>query len=179
MKVPRRSPAPRPGARDRARPGAGRSQVRIGRGPIPAQALAEPVIAPGGGGRSPFTRRAVVVAAVLFAVALSVAYPAQRFVAQRADIAELRAQVSGSVARVADLQRDLGAVDQPYYIEREARRRLHYVLPGEAGFRVSDPPAAEQEGLAGPLADAPWWDRLLGSVAEAATPIEELPVGTE
>ncbi|MGQ0624468.1 MAG: FtsB family cell division protein [Sporichthyaceae bacterium] len=175
MKVPRRSPAPRPTARDRARPGALRSRGR--RTLIPAQAVAEPVITPGSGGRSPFTRRAVVVAVVLFATALSVAYPAQRLVAQRADIAELRAQVSERVARVADLERDLEAVDQPYYIEREARRRLHFVLPGEAGFRVTDPPLAEQAGLDGVPGDAPWWDRLFSSVAEASTPNSELPVG--
>lgn len=177
MKVPRRSPAPRPAGRDRARPGAPRTQARTHRGPIPAQAAVEPVIAPGGGGRSPFTRRVVVVAAVLFAVALSIAYPAQRFVAQRAHIDELRAQVAGSVARVAELETNLGAVDQPYYIEREARRRLHYVLPGEAGYRVSDPPAVEEAGVSAADADAPWWDRLVGSVADAATPIKELPVG--
>jgi len=126
--------------------------------------------------RNPFTRRAAVFASVLLLVAVSVAYPAQRYVAQRRHIAELRARAVESAMKVAALQHESTLRAQDFYIEREARLRLHYVMPGEQAFRVSDPPT-DAAGT-GPAAVSPlWWDRLLGSVSDAATPVEQLPTG--
>jgi cell division protein FtsB len=127
--------------------------------------------------RNPFTRRAAVFASVLLLVAVSVAYPAQRYVAQRRHIADLRARAAASALKVAALQHESTLRAQDFYIEREARLRLHYVMPGEQAFRVSDPPATDADG-SGPAAVSPlWWNRLLGSVADAATPVEQLPTG--
>ncbi len=89
--------------------------------------------------RSPFTRRAAVFAAVVLLVAISVAYPAQRYVAQRQHVDELRAQVAAGTTRVAALEHEKALVSKETYIEREARRRLHYVMPGDFGYRVEDP----------------------------------------
>jgi cell division protein FtsB len=127
--------------------------------------------------RNPFTRRAAVFASVLLLVAVSVAYPAQRYVAQRRHIADLRARAAASALKVAALQHESTLRAQDFYIEREARLRLHYVMPGEQAFRVSDPPATDADGT-GPAAVSPlWWNRLLGSVSDAATPVEQLPTG--
>jgi cell division protein FtsB len=127
--------------------------------------------------RNPFTRRAAVFASVLLLVAISVAYPAQRYVAQRRHIADLRARAAASAVKVAALQHESTLRAQNFYIEREARLRLHYVMPGEQAFRVSDPPATDAAGT-GPAGVSPlWWNRLLGSVSEAATPVEQLPTG--
>ena len=180
MKVPRRATA-RPLARDRARPvaarGAARPAVRGSRGRIPAQPGPAPVKAPGSGPRSYFTRRAAVFAAVLFVVAMSVAYPAQRYVAQRQNIAELRTQVAQGTKQVADLEKQVATSNEPYAIEREARRRLHFVMPGELAYRVTDPIQEQAPAAGAAKKNGAWWDTMLGSVDAAAQPVEQLPTG--
>ncbi len=182
MKVPRRAAA-RPSGRDRARPaaarGAPRPAVRSSRGRIPAQVGPEPVQPPGSGPRSYFTRRAAVFAAVVFVVAMTVAIPAQRYVAQRNNIADLRVQVAQGTERVAELERQVATAGEPYAIEREARKRLHYVMPGELAFRVTDPMLVELQQKAQEQAAGPWWDRMLGTLDQAAQPIGELPTGQD
>jgi cell division protein FtsB len=153
--------------------------VRGARGRIPAQAGPAPVKPPGSGPRSYFTRRAAVFAAVLFVVAMTVAIPAQRYVAQRQNISELRSQVASDTQRVAELEKQVAAAHEPYAIEREARRRLHFVMPGELSYRVTDPMHIEQEKAAAANADGAWWDKMLGSLDEAAKPVEELPTGQD
>jgi cell division protein FtsB len=180
VKVPRRAAA-RPTGRDRARPvaarGAARPAVRGSRPRIPAQPGPAPITPPGSGPRTYFTRRAAVFAAVLFVVAMTVAIPAQRYVAQRQNIADLRTQVAQGTDRVADLEKQVAAANEPYAIEREARRRLHYVMPGEQSYRVTDPLRAPAEETAAADTGGAWWDRMLGSVDEAAKPVEKLPTG--
>ena len=138
-----------------------------------------PVKPPGSGPRSYFTRRAAVFAAVVFAVAMTVAIPAQRYVAQRNNIADLRTQVAQGTERVAELEKQVATANEPYAIEREARKRLHYVMPGELAFRVTDPMLVEQQQEARAEAQGPWWGRMLDSVDQAAQPIEELPTGQD
>jgi cell division protein FtsB len=179
VKVPRRATA-RPAGRDRARPvagrGAARPAVRGSRPRIPAQPGPAPVKPPGSGPRSYFTRRAAVFAAVLFIVAMTVAIPAQRYVAQRENIADLRAQVAQGTEKVAELEKQVATANEPYAIEREARRRLHFVMPGEQAYRVTDPLHVEEEKAEQAKAEGAWWDRMVGSVDEAAQPVEELPL---
>ncbi len=183
MKVPRRSRVPRSTARDRARPAAGRGESRPARrgirGRVPA--TAEPVVDPVAlleVRSSPFTRRAAVFASVLVLTAFSVAFPVQRYLAQRKHVAELRAQVTADAAQVATLERETALRAQDFYVERQARVRLHYVMPGEEAFRVSDPPPAPgTPGAAAHVASETWWGRLMQSVATAATPVERLPAG--
>jgi cell division protein FtsB len=127
---------------------------------------------------SPFTRRAAVFASVLMLTAFSVAFPVQRYLAQRKHVAELRAQVTAGAAQVTTLERETALRAQDFYVEREARVRLHYVMPGEAALRVSDPPPAPgTPGAAAHVAAQTWWGRLMQSVATAATPVERLPAG--
>jgi cell division protein FtsB len=151
--------------------------LRALRGRVPAVALPPALTVSLNNRRNPFTRRAAIFASVLLLVAVSVAYPTQNYVAQRRHIAQLRAEVAASSARVDSLQHESTLRAQPFYIEREARLRLHYVMPGERAFRVSDPPVLDGGGT-GPAATNPmWWGRLLTSVSDAATPVEQLPTG--
>jgi hypothetical protein len=113
----------------------------------------------------------------MFVVAMTVAIPAQRYVAQRQNISDLRSQVASDTQRVAELEKQVATAHEPYAIEREARRRLHFVMPGELSYRVTDPMHAEEEQAQLATADGAWWDRMLGSVDEAAQPVEELPTG--
>ncbi|MGQ0463757.1 MAG: FtsB family cell division protein [Sporichthyaceae bacterium] len=149
------------------------------RGRVPAQARTEeapfPVLR-----RSPFTRRAAILASVVFLVAVSVAYPVQRYVAQRQHIDELRESVAAGTARLEELRRENELRHQPFWIERQARLRLHYVKPGEQAFRVSDPPAELAADLpGGPTVPTSWWGRVTESLADASTPVEALPRGLQ
>jgi hypothetical protein len=108
---------------------------------------------------------------------MSVAYPAQRYVAQRQNIADLRTQVAQGTKQVADLEKQVATSNEPYAIEREARRRLHFVMPGELAYRVTDPIQEQAPQAAAAKADGAWWDRMLSSVDEAAQPVEQLPTG--
>jgi cell division protein FtsB len=192
VKVPRRTPAARPPARDRVRPGADRGAPRPGtraargrrKAPVeaPAPAPTAARLEASAARRSPFTRRAAVFAAVVLLVAISLAYPAQRYVAQRQHIDALRAQVADGTARVAALEHDKALMSKDVFVEREARRRLHFVMPGDLGYRVEDPesstgvPAAADGPAAATRADA-WWERMMGSLDAAAARVEPPPVG--
>jgi len=108
---------------------------------------------------------------------MTVAIPAQRYVAQRQNIADLRTQVAQGTDRVADLEKQVATANEPYAIEREARRRLHFVMPGELSYRVTDPIHEQEQQAAQAKADGAWWDRMMGSLDEAAQPVEQLPTG--
>jgi cell division protein FtsB len=128
--------------------------------------------------RSPFTRRAAVLASVLFLVAVSVAYPVQRYVAQRQQIDELRESVAAGTAKLEALQREAQLRHQDFWIERQARTQLHYVKPGEQGFRVSDaPPDPSTQRGAEAVVPTSWWGRLAESLETASTPVEAPPRG--
>lgn len=130
--------------------------------------------------RSPFTRRAAILASVVFLVAVSVAYPVQRYVAQRQHIDELRASVAAGTSRLEALRKENALRHEPFWIERQARLRLHYVKPGEQAFRVSDPPAERAADLPGtPVPPTSWWGRVTESLSEASTPVEAPPRGLQ
>jgi cell division protein FtsB len=183
MKVPRRSRVPRPALRNRVRPGADRGASRPARrgtrGRVPvAPAVGEDPIALLEFRHSPFTRRAAAFASVLLLTAFSVAFPVQRYLAQRKHVAELRAKVTAGSVQVATLERETALRAQNFYVEREARLRLHYVMPGEEALRVTDPPPAPgTPDAAADVAAGTWWGRLMQSVGTAATPVERPPAG--
>ncbi|MCZ9337382.1 septum formation initiator family protein, partial [Streptomyces sp. TRM76130] len=94
--------------------------------------------------RSRLTGRAALLVMVVCSLVVVLAYPMRQYVAQRAEIAELQREKRQARQRVEDL-RDLKARWQDdAYAEQQIRQRLHYVMPGETGFIVIDPDAAEQ-----------------------------------
>ena len=182
MKVPRRTAAPRGGGRDRARPAGGRGAPRPAtpamRGRVPHRA--EPVAEDAREWRfrrTAFTGRAAVLALVVCALALALAYPIQRYVQQRQEIAELAEQVEDGEARVRALEEEKARWADPNYVRQQARKRLHFVMPGETGYVVlggdeRDGPAqhgsAESREKVEPQRQA-WYGKLWSSVAAADT----------
>lgn len=89
--------------------------------------------ASGGPGGS-FTSRALILVCVFALLVLALSVPVRAWLSQRAEVAALRADISASSERIAELQTELGRWSDPAFVSTEARRRLHFVLPGEIGY---------------------------------------------
>ncbi|GGW36555.1 MULTISPECIES: FtsB family cell division protein [Streptomyces] len=114
--------------------------------------------------RSRLTGRAALLALVLCTLIVALAYPMRQYVSQRAEIADLQRERQEARERVEQL-RDLKARWQDdAYAEQRIRLRLHYVMPGETGFIVVDPDAAEQSRADQGAADRPWYSNVWDGV---------------
>jgi cell division protein FtsL len=113
------------------------------------------------------TSRAAVLAVVICAIALSLAYPVREYVAQRRQIDELVAQQQMMQAEVKGLLAQRSQLTDPAYIKQMAGEDLHMCLPGarcyvlENGQSVISPP---QQAKPGPAA---WYTKLWHSVEQA------------
>ncbi|MCA0144546.1 septum formation initiator family protein [Blastococcus sp. LR1] len=119
-----------------------------------------------------FTGRAVLLVGLILLLALTLAGPIRQYLAGQAELARLAAEGEALDQRAADLRDELDRQSDPAYVEREARERLAYVLPGDRLVIVVDGEAVE--GDAGTLAEATeepeplsWYEGLMASVADA------------
>ena len=113
------------------------------------------------------TGRALILALVAVTLFLSLAVPVRQWFAQRAEIAQLRADVGAARDRVAALQLEKLRWDDPAFVAAEARRRLHFVLPGEVGYVALGTEKTEEEIAAETAGDQPWFSTLWGAVRAA------------
>jgi cell division protein FtsB len=125
---------------------------------------------PGGAAaRGHLTSRAAILAIVMCAIALSLAYPVREYVAQRREIAELRHQERVAQRQVEELALRKQRLGDESYIKREARRRLHYCMPREKCYVVLDGNGGtgQQGRQRAPGRTPPWYATLWRSVEEA------------
>jgi len=114
------------------------------------------------------TGRAAVLAVVICAIALSLAYPVREYITQRKQIDALVAQQQVMLNQVKGLQRQQARLNDPDYIEKVARQQLDMCFPRTTcyivtGGQTQAGPAA-RAAKAGP---APWYDKLWKSVQQA------------
>jgi cell division protein FtsB len=117
--------------------------------------------------RPRFTSRAAVLAVVLCAIALSLAYPVREYIGQRRQIDQLTAQRATAEAAVRRLQAEDKKLTSPAYVEQQARDRLHMCMPGQTCYVVipgKKPPVAVAPA---PAPVTPWYEKLWGSVRAA------------
>ncbi len=120
--------------------------------------------------RNRLTGRAGILALVLCAVMVTVAYPLRQYLAQRSQISDLQHQNDRTAAQVASLQTELSKWNDPAYVAIQARELLHYLRPGETGFIVPNPSASpEPLGIPTPSQQA-WYDRLWNTVKSPSPP---------
>jgi cell division protein FtsB len=155
---PGRSPGSgRPGtaaAQDRAGPGQDGEQAGTG----PDQARPR---------RPRLTSRAAVLAVVLCAIALSLAYPVREYIAQRRQIDQLDVQQQAIMTRLDTLQAEQQHLRSNAYVEQQAQDRLHMCLPTLTCYVIiSKQPPPPPEAPA-PSGGTPWYQRLWGSVRQA------------
>jgi len=112
-----------------------------------------------------------VLAVVICAIALSLAYPVREYITQRRQIDSLVAQQQVMLAQVKSLETQQAKLSSPAYIEQLARQELDMCFPGtqcyivEGGQPLISTPHSPRPG------PASWYDKLWRSVQQAdATP---------
>jgi cell division protein FtsB len=119
-----------------------------------------------------FTGRAVLLGGLVLLLALTLAGPFRQYLAGRAELVDLAAEGRELDRRAEELQQQLERQADPAYAERQARKRLTYVLPGDRLVVVVD--GETVEGDAGTLPDttadpdtSTWYDGLMESLSDA------------
>jgi cell division protein FtsL len=113
------------------------------------------------------TGRAAVLAVVICAIALSLAYPVREYMAQRQQIDQLGAQQQTMLTQVKNLQAEQARLSDRSYVERLARQELDMCFPGtqcyivEGSQPLTDGNRPQQPG------PEPWYATLWRSVEQA------------
>ena len=113
------------------------------------------------------TGRAAVLAVVICAIALSLAYPVREYIAQRQQIDQLVAQQQTMLTQVKNLQAQQARLSEQSYIEQLARQELDMCFPGAQCYIVEgghSPISGTPALSSGP---EPWYAKLWRSVEQA------------
>jgi cell division protein FtsB len=122
--------------------------------------------------RHGLTTRAAFLGLLVCALTLALTVPLREYFQQRGRVADLRARTAEQDKRVETLEERKRRLDDPAYVERLARERLHYVRPGETGYIVIAPTPTPSPGPAGVVAgtsasDEAWYAQLWSTVEGA------------
>jgi cell division protein FtsB len=173
--------ATRPGSRpQRGRPAAGRGRAAAARRTEGQGTPRQPSRRPPQQ-RPTITVRGSIIAVLGVMAVLALTVPLKAYVSQRSEISSQAQANAATRARIAALQAQAQALQDPEYVKQQARTRLHYGLPGENAAIVIAPPlpSASPQHVDGRVTVAstsrqPWWERLWGStVAAGRTPAAE------
>lgn len=111
---------------------------------------------------------------IVCALVVSLALPLRTYLWQRSQIAQTQAAQQDQKARVGVLSAESEQLSDPAYVAAEARRRLHFVKPGETAYVLIEPTpdptpsGSSKTGGAMPTGvEAPWYSQLYGSVRAA------------
>jgi cell division protein FtsB len=113
------------------------------------------------------TGRAALLAVVICAIALSLAYPVREYIAQRQQIDQLLAAQQSNSAQVKNLQAEEQRYADPAYIEQQARDQLHMCFPTEKCYVIIGNAAAPGATPESARPVAPWYAKLWQSVKKA------------
>ncbi len=117
--------------------------------------------------RSRLTTRAAVLAVVLCAIALSLAYPVREYIAQRRQIDQLETQRQAIAAKLGALQEQQQELSSNAYVEREAESKLHMCPPRQTCYVVINPQPPPAKSAVARAPGLPWYERLWDSVERA------------
>lgn len=113
------------------------------------------------------TSRAAVLAVVICAVALSLAYPVREYIAQRRQIAQLQAERQATLTQVRKLQHEQRRLKDPAFVEQLAMDRLHLCMPGATCYVVTGTGDGGGQGGSAGTRGTPWYERVWSSVKTA------------
>jgi cell division protein FtsB len=113
------------------------------------------------------TGRAALLAVVICAIALSLAYPVREYIAQRQQIDQLLAQQQTLSDQVQALQQQNVKLSQTWYIEQQAEDQLHMCFPNEQCYEVVSGQTAKAAAQPKQAPVDPWYAKLWQSVQQA------------
>jgi cell division protein FtsB len=128
---------------------------------------ARPTTGEGRTERPRLTSRAAVLAVVLCAIALSLAYPVREYIAQRRQIDQLEAQRQAIAATLRGLEAEQQKLTSNAYVEQQARGRLHMCLPTQTCYVIINPARPARPAVSAHAPGTPWYERLWHSVQQA------------
>ena len=108
-----------------------------------------------------------MLAVVLCAIALSLAYPVREYIAQRRQIDQLQADRQAILTQLRGLQRQQSRLADPAYVEQLARDKLHLCMRGETCYVVIGNHGRAAAAQAATATGTPWYERLWESVHQA------------
>jgi hypothetical protein len=117
-----------------------------------------------------------VLGLVVSALVLTLAYPAQQYLAQQAELARRKQDLAAQKERITALQETRQKWDDPAYVRAQARERLQVVLPGEVGYVILYPGKEGSRPSVNPAppvrarVDGPWYGKLWSGVQAADRP---------
>lgn len=103
------------------------------------------------------------------------AIPLREYVEHRSTVAALKEENEERRNEVDRLRMDVERLKDPAYVRAQARKRLHFVMPGETGYVTLRGEGGQSvaDGRAQPsntvhAQDGPWYERLWSSVQQAS-----------
>lgn len=119
--------------------------------------------------RSSLTGRAAILTAVVALVLATIALPLRDLVAQRNRINALRDRAASATAELKRMNADIARWNDPAFVARQARERLHFVLPGEVGYVVLEADVAPVlvRGSIGTQRSQSWYAAVWGGIKAA------------
>lgn len=124
-----------------------------------------------------FTRRRTsarmfVLITILFLLTLTLAPPMKHYFTQRAQINSLNAQLVSDNKALENARKELLLWQDPEYVKSQARERLHFVLPGERQYIITEDNTSPETTVTTTVANAlvdgqPWYIRLIASISES------------
>jgi cell division protein FtsB len=117
------------------------------------------------------SNRVLALSVIFFILALTIAPPVKHYFTQRAQINALKSQLSADNSALQKARQELLLWQDPEYIKSQARERLHFVLPGERQYIVTDNSRTDSNNTPTKIASAltdgqPWYARLIASISE-------------
>jgi cell division protein FtsB len=88
--------------------------------------------------RRAVTGRAIVLGTLIVLLLVLLASPLNRYFASRAALNDASQQLQQSNQQLRELKSKIARWSDPGYIERQARTRLQYAMPGDTTFVVVD-----------------------------------------
>jgi cell division protein FtsB len=125
------------------------------------------------GTRPVLTGRALVLGGVVVLLVVLLASPVNRYLGSRHEINKAAQQLRDHRQQLADLTRQKDRWSDPGYIQRQARTRLQYAMPGDTVYVVVDKgQSSDIEKTSGSAVAQPagpgWNTRLMDSLRAAA-----------
>ena len=119
--------------------------------------------------RQGLSNRALILGAILFILAVTLAPPLQHYFNQKAQINSLKAQLQDNQSILDAAAKELILWNDPEYVAGQARARLHFVFPGERQYIVLNEDSGDVTPDATKVSEQfpvgiPWYSRLISSI---------------